>query len=658
MNKLKIISKSKIRRAIAFAVALILGVFAVGAVSSEGLHVGKLVLALLLSAFAGLFAAVDIRLPQKASLVLFPVLPFGALVCMEFFTHVPWDLTVPITILNYAFFLILYLLFCAVFGGMRWGCMAAPLFPALVGTINYFVVSFRSSPMVPWDFYSIRTAASVAESYNIEMSWRLFFVLMGFVWLMLLGEKMRGQIQGLRKRLASAGISVLLMAGFVTYVQTGSCQQTFGLDTTLFTPNVLYRNNGFMAAYLANLQYLHVKKPAGYSVEAAQAISEPYEGVASETMQTQEKGPNIIVIMNEAFSDLSVYGDFAVSEDYMPFWRSLKEDTVRGKLYVSVKGGNTANTEFEFLTGNSMAFLPVGSVPYQQFLNGEMPSLASNLGALGYQTAALHPYYSTGWNRNKVYEYLGFDSQYFRDTGGFEDASLLRGWVDDESAFQRLIQLYEEKEEGKPLFAFEVTMQNHGGYSKEYADLTNEIKILNIPEEVRKIHHVQIEATEKYLTLIKKTDEAFERLLDYFKEQDEKTIILMFGDHQPAEYISNSVLRALGESTAARNDTEEKLAKSYEVPFVMWANYDIEEREVEAISANYLGTLLMETAGLPLTGYQKYLSALSDTYPVVTANFCRDADGVSCPQETLKDYAILQYNNLVDKGKRISGFFE
>lgn len=86
----------------------------------------------------------------------------------------------------------------------------------------------------------------------------------------------------------------------------------------------------------------------------------------------------------------------------------------------------------------------------------------------------------------------------------FPDATLLRGWVDDESAFDKLIELYEEKEEGSPLFAFEVTMQNHGGYSKEYEDLTNEIQFSDAGEDLRSVHQVQIEATEKYLTLIKK----------------------------------------------------------------------------------------------------------------------------------------------------------
>ena len=89
-------------------------------------------------------------------------------------------------------------------------------------------------------------------------------------------------------------------------------------------------------------------------------------------------------------------------------------------------------------------------------------------------------------------------------------------------------------------------MQNHGGYSKEYEDLTNEIQFSDAGEDLRSVHQVQIEATEKYLTLIKKTDEAFENLIDYFQDEDEKTIILMFGDHQPAEYITNSVLRVLG----------------------------------------------------------------------------------------------------------------
>ena len=113
--------------------------------------------------------------------------------------------------LNYLFYLVLYLIVTAVSGNMRWGAMLTPVFPALAGTVNYFVVSFRSSPIVPWDLYSLRTAASVADNYTLDVSWRLYFVLMGFLWLAILGEKMHFSFGNVKKRLLSVAVSLVLM---------------------------------------------------------------------------------------------------------------------------------------------------------------------------------------------------------------------------------------------------------------------------------------------------------------------------------------------------------------------------------------------------------------------------------------------------------------
>ena len=224
----------------------------------------------------------------------------------------------------------------------------------------------------------------------------------------------------------------------------------------MFMPNSLYATNGFAVSFIYNLQYIEVDKPEDYSVDAVAQIMAPYmedeeedsvgnsqvqredeqrnvvgngssdtslAGESSESRETDEtaslqetqeseetvvqipetgdslagetqdsENPNIIVIMNEAFSDLSVLGDFPVNMDYMPFFRSLTENTVRGNLFVSVKGGNTANTEFEFLTGDTMAFLPQGSIAYQQYIHEAKPTLTSWLESMGYATAALHPF--------------------------------------------------------------------------------------------------------------------------------------------------------------------------------------------------------------------------------------------------------------------------
>lgn len=252
-----------------------------------------------------------------------------------------------------------------------------------------------------------------------------------------------------------------------------------------------------------------IDKPSGYSATEAQETLASYEGDASEESasdgdvsgenesSSEEKLPNIIVIMDEAFSDLAVLGDFTVNQDYMPFVHQLQQgadNTVTGMLNVSVCGGNTANTEFEFLTGNTMAFLPQGSVPYQQYVNGETTSLASHLQDLGYQTVATHPYNASGWERDRVYGLLGFEESIFKE--GYLNATRIRDYISDESCVDKIINLYENKQSGQPLFVFNVTMQNHGGYQDAYDNFTPDIYV----EGVNNF------ALEQYLSLIEQTD--------------------------------------------------------------------------------------------------------------------------------------------------------
>ncbi|MGN0353674.1 MAG: LTA synthase family protein [Muricoprocola sp.] len=548
------------------------------------------------------------------------------------------------------------------------GYILATLVPMLFGLVNYFVVDFRSSPVVPWDIYSIRTAASVAGNYQFHITSRLLLVLAGFAVIILISSRMSNVSIKNKVRFPSLLIMLILMFCFGKGIQTDQVIDAVGLDTILFTPNVLYRNNGIACGFIGNLKYLKVEKPAGYSAEKAQLIAEETSEQPEET--GSEEYPNIIVIMDEAFSDLSVFGDFETDSDYMPFIRSLQENTVKGDCYVSVKGGNTANSEFEFLTGNSMAFMPSGSVPYQQYIKSELPSMASRLAKLGYQTAAIHPYNSTGWCRNVVYPYLGFEEAVFKSQ--FTEPVTIRSYISDESAFQKIQELYENKEEGKPLFVFEVTMQNHGGYSKDVEGFTESVHVTGLEDKT-----TSVRALEKYLTLIKETDLAFENLIQYFNDQSEKTIILLFGDHQPSDYVTNVVLRNLG---LTREGSDEIFYNNYIVPYVMWANYDIsnsvsdtadeitsEKKESgwrNPISLNYLGSLLAEKAGIPLTGYEQFLKKLQEVYPVVTANMVMDAEGNRMPFEEVKKddwirkYSYLTYNYLCDKKEKLTDYYD
>ena len=687
MNKKKSIfiwnRKQAAAAIVATAAILILTAFTA---YGSGMDTLGITLGVLLGIAAGAFVLLNIRFGKILSAMLYLLLPLAVVCALENYTHVITDLAPLILVLNLLFFYVLYGLLTALTGSVRMGFRLATLVPMLFGLTNYFVVSFRGSPIVPWDLLSFGTAASVADNYEFVLSWKAFYSVLAFIWMILLSSKSTVKLGRKKLRVISIAAYAALMFLYVGEIQNSAVQSFFGMDTTLFTLNVLYRNNGIAAAFLGNLRFLNIEQPSGYSVDKVEALMKQVEENAKNEPETDAQGetvqatqgetvqatqaetnataeteapassgqyPNIVVIMNEAFSDLSVWGDFATSEEVMPFFKSLQQEAVGGELYVSVKGGNTANTEFEFLTGDTMGFLPKGSIPYQQYINDETPSLASYLKTLGYSTTAIHPYNRTGWDRDTVYEKFGFDE--FLDKDSFSSPYRLRGYISDKSAFDKIREQFSIKGDDERKFIFEVTMQNHGGYSRETPDFNI---YLTLPEVTDKT--TSAVATEKYLTLINQTDRALEELIDYFKEQDEPVIVVMFGDHQPSDYITNVIQRICGATTS---DSLADLEQGYRVPFVMWSNYGLEHKYYDGISVNYLSSILMENAGIPLTGYQTFLKKLMETLPVINANVYRDADGNFYNYEDdaysgeLKDYQMLQYNHLVDKKHRDDAFF-
>ena len=602
------------------------------------------------------------RIPKIPSILLWLATPAISFWLLETLTHsVAKDMEFPLIALNLVFYYLLYGLLLVISKRSFVSLGLGSLLVMIIGLVDYYVIQFRSVPLYPWDILSVKTAMSVSDNYNYSLDKDARMLVLGFVLLIIIGifTSWKLPFKNPQYHLLSVLSVVGLFVLYGTSVQMPTVHEAVGFYEYHFTPNAFYQMNGFAVSFISNMQYLDVSKPADYSMEKVQEILEPY----IETNEKNEAGevdstyPNVIVIMNEAFSDPAVLGDFETNIDYMPFIRSLSENTVKGRLMVSVKGGNTANSEYEFLTGNSMAFLPSGSVPYQQYIRGEMPSVASQLKNLGYETFSIHPYRANGWNRNKVYEYFGFDTSYFKES--FTGAPILREYTTDLATYQKIVDIYTAKTPGQPMFVFDVTMQNHSSYSKEYDNFTPDVEVLGSNSSAKLL--------ERYLSLIKVSDEAFSQLVGYFSQVDEPTVILMFGDHQPADWVVSPIYRMNGvEDTNSWSESMER----YEVPFVLWANYDIDEEAVgqeisydfskyDILSVNYLSTVLFEAAGLPMSPFQQYMKDIMKDYPVLTANMFLDNEGVyfgvnmaqSLP-EKLKDYAILNYNLLFDAKHR------
>lgn len=342
--------------------------------------------------------------------------------------------------------------------------------------------------------------------------------------------------------------------------------------------------------------------------------------------------PDIIVIMNETFSDLRVLGELSTNKDYLPFLRNLTKNTIKGNLYLPVTGAGTSNSEFEFLTGNSMAFLPGGSNAYELYIKSKLPSLAQTLGDQGYSRTAYHTYYKKSWKRNINYPLLGFESFFaledildtetveaYRDgeISLFEyeqkisflypdDKILLRRFVSDSFDYKELERMYEARNPDQPFFLFNVTMQNHGSYDLAYSNFDQQIQITSEEKFYPKAN--------RYLSLIYESDKALKELIDYFSNTSRPVMVVLFGDHQPAveeEFVESLLGTRLTNATVSQNQ------KRFATPFMIWTNYSSQSGYIEKMSANYLSTLILQQAGLQMTDYNRYLSSMYQKLPVI-----------------------------------------
>lgn len=501
--------------------------------------------------------------------------------------------------------------------------------------INYYVVDFRGMALGYGDLFAAKTAMTVISSYDINMVPELWYSILYFIFFAAWGFWC-GKPWDTKKiyHIGVSVVSVLYIAFFFFFWSGTDYLEEHSLKGIHWSPSSNQKLEGFLLSFAINVQESHVYKPVGYSEHEVQRIKEDaVNAYQSHDLKTNVTNPNIIFVMNESWSDLSVLGDIKLSESYMTTVDSLNDNAVKGNLHVSILGGLTANTEYEALTGNTMAFMPQNSVPYQLNVKQDIYSMARVLKEQGYECVALHPSIKTAWNRDKVYDYMGFDD--FVDIYKFEtDYDNVRGYISDKCTYDEIIYRYENKDEGTPLFMFGVTIQNHGGYG---GGTSMPVAIESIGGKAQSECGDIIDA-QTYVDLMQITDIEFARLIDYFENADEPTIICMFGDHQPSlnENFYNHVFD--GEELTL----QEQEAKKYVTPYVIWANYDVEFPELGDISANYLGAAVLECAGVDLPPYYKFLMELRKRYPIITRFEINDIKD----NEMLKEYQILQYNHL------------
>ena len=611
-----------------------------------GYSVGFWVLSLVTACMCLLEVKLPVWVGRILSWSLLLLLPLGAFAAVDYInsTRIA-DFSFWTSMANYLCYLMVFALIYAVCRRVWVTALTGGLAFLIFGIANYFVVQFRGQPILPWDIQSFGTALTVSGGYTYKPTPIMTVAAMGFLLAVALCVKLDtrekpGKTFCLVERCVSLGVASML---FVMLFPM-NVMASMGVSVWAWNQKTSSEITGITAGFFANIQFLMVDKPEGYSNAEVKEVSEEASEIEKpEPVGEPEQLPTIIAVMNESFTDMGTVGEgnITLEPDNLSFFHSLQQsgEVVWGTAYSSVYGGNTCNSEYEFLTGNTTAFLPTGSKPYQQYVDHEQTSLVSLLkDTYGYTCTAIHPGQRSAWQRDTAYEYLGFDE--FIDVSEFDvHRKLEHGLTSDLSSYEQVIYEYEHRDEDHPLFLFNVTIQNHGGYEDE--DYRNTVQVKEAPGEYPQ--------AEQYLSLIKKSDEALEYLVDYFSQQEEPVVILFFGDHWP-NLEEEFLTQMLGEDT--ENPSFESVMREYQVPFMIWANYDLDGEEIEAVSLNYLSGLLLRAAGLEGTDYITFLEELRQTLPVITAMGVMDKDGnwyehgeATPYDDLLNEYNILEYNN-------------
>lgn len=516
------------------------------------------------------------------------------------------------------------------------------------------VYASRGEPLQFIDIFAVKTAMEVAGEYRFELTQQAAAMLIfSFA---LLGLYMHlPDWQLAKKTVGKIGLRVTAVAGMIVgcflYLNT-RWNGNLGILTDLWAPIKTYKEYGTEVGFFCVAKYMRLTAPDGYSAgkteKRAEAIVEELNKTPADSLENIEKPVNIIAIMNESWADYRLLGNLQTTEPVMPFFDSMVENTIKGNTLVCTKGGGTAKTEYEFLTGNSEKRFP-GMVPYVSYYTHDQHSLFEIMEDQGYEIAAMHPNKGTNWSRNKAYRLMGVDRFYTIDDFP-KNAKRVRAHISDEANYDAIIRLVEEKESSdQPFFLFDVTMQNHGGYKAEKYQSTVSVEGYDDP------------VVEQYLSLLRESDAALEKLITYFEACQEPTLILMFGDHYPdlpeefTEYLT-------GKSYEDSSLEEQELY--FATPFFIWANYDLEEKTGVFTSTNYLGTMMLEEAGVEMPYYNRYLQQLMKEIPALNHLGCKNADGqwkswseLEDPEKSLEwEYECFQYNNLAENRKRMDWF--
>ena len=534
---------------------------------------------------------------------------------------------------NLIFVGILYLLVTSVLG-MRLGTLLAALVHIILLLANYLKLTYFSEPFFPWDLGLLRDAAMISRDYISIYTIAIAAVIL-LAGIILVIRNFRRILKFLKPK-PNFGFAIVLIIPLVfnLHLLGSGGLKTINVFKGWYDGINEYVKNGTYVEnvlYLQNIKNYINSKPAGYSAEAVKKLENSYGSVS----ETSDVKPDIIVILGETFWDPAKLNGVSFNKEVAGNLRQYQSGTMISPAF----GGGTANVEFEVLTGFSNFFFNTSIIPYNVYFKHSTPGIVSAFKDSGYAAVALHPNNGDFYNRNNVYNYLGFDE--FLDIKSLDQPNAYKGnHVSDDTLVNDIADVLKEKD--APAFILGITMQNHDPF-------TSNIKNYGAGREIE-VKSDKLDADEKdvlanFAQGVYDEDKALGKLIEVAKKNDRPTLIYFFGDHLPRLGVglpggNYDIYNKLGFTDGSTDPRSDK--KFYELPYVAWSSYKELPKLDTPITPNQLAIEILKDSGIKYPSYFNSLLELRKSHPYLSSYL--DSKVGLANDKAVQDYYMMQYD--------------
>lgn len=537
---------------------------------------------------------------------------------------------------------LLYLSFLILFNRQKYAWFWFFTSTVLFAVADYLKLSYRNEPLLPSDFTHIFEITFIIQMMN-ELHVIILLVVLGLLIVtFLLLTKIKSKLIFTTKQRIVGSFFLLLLIFSMFYSNHPSnpyrvIATSFGITDIYWNLTEDYSSNGPLVGFIKNLDIQVMEdEQENYSYEAVKEIVDKYKGKITETNHEKEiiENHTVIFILSESFVDPVRIPSLKLSDDPIPYIRSLLNETTSGLMVGSSYGGGTANVEYEIVTGFSTNYLhPSLLIPYTLLV----PNLneAPNITNLFHDKTAIHTYNASLYRRKEVFEKFGFE--HFLYAGGNPDLTYKETienseYISDKSAYQEVLNVLNSNNNGD-LFLLLTTMQNHVPYAKE--QYTNQFQVLNEIDEQQKSQ------IETYVQGLHYTDLATKNFIEEINQMDKPITVLFFGDHFPSDVFDRFMEKNNGD------------LDFYKTDYFIYSNFETPVLDYPLVSPNVMSSIVLEQLNIKLTPYYALLDEVKKTLPVIRWGeyliqldkpFVLEEELPISAQELVNDYRMIQYD--------------